>query len=264
MTEINKNKNLNLSNMLIEMKEKGLHFGHKRSRLHPKAYDFTLKQPGEIYYINLEETIKGLENAISFLKEIIKNNGIILWVGTGSGAKKKVQEIAEKYNFPYVIERWLGGTLTNFKVLKERINYLKEIETQREKGEWEKYTKKEQLKLEKNYQLLEKKFKGLRVMESLPSAIFIVDPGLHKTAVEEARKVKIPVIAILDNDDDPTLIDYPIPANDSASSSINYILEKIDGALEESKKLISLEAPEDESENRKEISGETSNIKIEI
>ncbi len=234
------NNTFDIQNIITEMKKNGVHFGHKKSRLHPKAYYFTLKQPGEIYYINLEETIKGLERAIAFLQEIVKKDGKILLVGTGCGAKQKILQIAEKNNFPYVIERWLGGTLTNFKKIKERIDYLKEIEAQREKGEWEKYTKKEQLKLEKNYQTLEKKFKGLKGMENLPDAILIVDPGMHRIAVEEARKVNIPIVAILDNDDDPTLIDYPIPANDSAPSSLNYILEQIERAIDLAKKEINL------------------------
>jgi len=229
--EANSLNNLDFQKMISEMKEKGVHFGHKRSRLHPRALSFTLKSSGEVNFINLEETVKGLTKAIEFLKEIMKNNGKILLVGTSSGAKKKIKELAEKYNFPYVIERWLGGTLTNFRVLKERINYLKELENQREQNLWAKYTKKEQLKLEKNYQLLEKKFQGLKIMENLPNALLIVDPKLHETAVIEAKKAKIPVVAILDNDDDPSLIDYPIPSNDSASSSIEYILGKIDEAL---------------------------------
>ncbi|MGB9681138.1 MAG: 30S ribosomal protein S2 [Minisyncoccia bacterium] len=241
--------NFNIQNMITEMKEKGVHFGHKKSRLHPKAYYFTLKQAGDIYYINLEETVKGLERAISFLQEVIKKGGKILLVGTGCGAKQNILKIAEENNFPYVIERWLGGTLTNFKTLKERINCLKEMENQREKGEWEKYTKKEKLKLEKNYQALEKKFKGLKGMESLPDAILIVDPGLHKIVVTEARKLKIPIVAILDNDDDPTIIDYPIPANDSAPSSINYILEQIRNGLGLAKKEISLNQTEEKKEN---------------
>ncbi|MGE4554809.1 MAG: 30S ribosomal protein S2 [Candidatus Paceibacterota bacterium] len=227
--------NLNFQNMITEMKEKGVHFGHKRNRLHPKAISFALKSSGEIYFINLEETVKGLEKALEFLKKIVQENGKILLVGTSSGAKKKIKELGEKYNFPYVIERWLGGTLTNFQVLKERINYLKELESQREQNLWAKYTKKEQLKLEKNYQLLEKKFQGLKTMESLPQALLVVDPKLHETAVVEAKKVNLPIVAILDTDDDPTLIDYPIPANDSAPSSIEYILGKIDKALEGAK-----------------------------
>ncbi len=230
-------------NILSEMKEKGVHYGHKKSRLNPKAEYFTIKTPSGIYLINLEETKKSLEKAIDFLKEVVKEGKQILFVGTGGGAKGKIQSLAEKFGFAYVNEKWLGGTLTNFQTLKSRIDHLKELEQQRESGEWEKYTKKEKSLLEKEYQSLQKKFAGLKEMERVPDVLFVVDPNLHSTALREAKRINIPIVAILDIDDDPTLIDYPIPANDSARSAIEYILEIIEKAIEEAKKEAPL-APE--------------------
>jgi len=220
-----------------EMEKAGVQYGHKRTRNHPKASYFTvINNNMSVSLINLEETKKALEKAIEFIKESVKNNKIILLVGTQAGAKQKILEMAQKYNFPFVIERWLGGTLTNFKTLSSRIKYLKELEEKQQSGGWESFTKKERTKLNQELMKLQKKFMGLRNMEKLPDILLIVDPGLHNTALREAKRLKIPVVSILDTDDDPTLVDYPIPANDSAKSSIDYLLDKIDKAIEEAKK----------------------------
>lgn len=220
-----------------EMKKAGLHYGHKKTTHNPKAAYFTIKSYTNLSFINLTETLKALKSALDFIKETVENNGTILFVGTTGGAKQIIKKIAEKYNFPYVVNRWLGGTLTNFKTLEERVKYLKEMERSKKAGEWEKYTKYEKQKLEIEMLKLEEKFAGLKNMSQLPSALFIVDPKVHDTAVREARRVKIPQIAILDTDDDPTIIDYPIPANDSAKSSIEYILNKVDEVIEQAKKI---------------------------
>lgn len=220
-----------------EMKKAGLHYGHKRTYNHPRAGYFTVKSYTDLSFINLDETAKGIELALNFIEEIVKNNGTILFVGTMAGAKQGIKKVAEKYNFPFVCNRWLGGTLTNFKTLNNRIKYLKELEEKKKSGEWEKYTKHERKELEKMMSKLEDKFTGLKNISQLPDALFIVDPKIHNTAVREAHRMKIPIIAVLDTDDDPTLVDYAIPANDSAKSSIDYILNKIDQAIEQAKKL---------------------------
>lgn len=218
---------------LLEMEKAGLQYGHKRTFNHPQAGYFTLKSSGEIALIDLNETNKGLLAALDFMKEVVKNKGSIVFVGTRAGAKEAIEKVSKKYNLPYVTNRWLGGTLTNFQTLSDRIQYLKDLENKKEKGDWDKYTKQEQRKLEEEMLKLEQKFIGLKNMARLPDALFVVDPKVHQTAVREARKMGIPIIAILDTDDDPTEISYPIPANDSAKSAIEYILNRVDQCLEQ-------------------------------
>jgi len=219
-----------------KMKEAGVHYGHSRTRNHPQAGYFTVKSYTELSFIDLEETSKALDTALDFIKEIVKKEGSILFVGAIAGARARIKELAEKYDFPYITNRWLGGTLTNFKTLNGRIKYLKELEEKKKSGEWQKYTKHERKKLDDEMAKLEEQFIGLKKTTKLPDVLFIVDPKIHDTAVREARKIKIPMIVVLDTDDDPTLIDYPIPANDSAKSSIDYILNKVDEAIEQAKK----------------------------
>jgi small subunit ribosomal protein S2 len=220
----------------VEMEKAGLHYGHKKTRNHPQAGYFTVKSNTELSFIDLNETAKALEAALDFIKKTIKKGGTILFVGAIPGAKNGIEELARKYDFPYVTNRWLGGTLTNFKTLNDRIKYLKELEEKKKSGEWQKYTKHERRDLEDEMVKLEAKFVGLKNTSKLPDVLFIVDPKIHDTAAKEARIIKIPIVAILDTDDNPTSIDYPIPANDSAKSSIDYILNKVDEAIEQAKK----------------------------
>ncbi|MCK4805641.1 MAG: 30S ribosomal protein S2 [Candidatus Pacebacteria bacterium] len=221
----------------VEMEKAGLHYGHKKTRNHPKAAYFTLKSSTELSFINLDETAKALEAALNFIKEIIEKGDTILFVGTIPGAKNGIEKLAKKYDFPYVTNRWLGGTLTNFKTFNERIKYLKELEEKKKSGEWQKYTKHERRELEEEMAKLEEQFVGLKDTSKLPDVLFIVDPKIHDTAAKEARIIKIPIVAILDTDDDPTSINYPIPANDSAKSSIDYILDQVDQAIKQVKKI---------------------------
>lgn len=223
--------------IIAAMRAAGLHYGHKKSRLCPKMREFIKEDNNDLLTIDLEKTWQKLDIALEFIKKVVAANGSILLVGTMPSAKKIIKETAEKYNFPYINERWLGGLITNFKTILQRINYLSELSAKKTSGEWEKYTKKERLKLEEELLKLEKKFGGLKHFSKLPEAIFIVDTGAHSLVVKEAKKMKIPVIGILDTDDDPVLIDYPIPANDSAKSSIDYLLGKVGEAIEEGKKI---------------------------
>ena len=220
------------NNDLEEMKKAGLQYGHKRTYNNPRAGYFTIKSLTEISLIDLNETSKGLATALDFIKNIIENKGNILFVGTVGGAKEAIERISTKYSFPYVTNRWLGGTLTNFQTLNNRIKHLKDLEEKQKSENWEKYTKQEKHKIKEEIYDLEQKFIGLKEMSSLPDALFVVDPKIHKTAIREAKKMEIPIIAILDTDDDPTEINYPIPANDSARSSIDYLITKIEEMIE--------------------------------
>lgn len=222
--------------IISEMRMAGLHYGHKKTRLCPKAKEFVDENHEGILMINLEETFRKLNLAMNFIKKIIMDNGNILFVATMPAAKSSIKELAEKYNFSYVNERWLGGTLTNFKTINQRINHLNDLLVKKASGDWEKYTKKERSVLEKELSKLEKKFEGLKQFNKLPNAIFIVDTGTHDLVVKEAVIMNIPIIGVLDTDDDPSLINYPIPANDSAKTSIEYILKKIEEAIKDSRK----------------------------
>ena len=214
-----------------EMGKAGLHFGHKTSKVHPKMFPFIFGVRNTVHIIDLEKTKQKLEEALKFIQELVLQNKTILFVGTKPQIKDLVKEIASELGYPYVNERWLGGTFTNFEVIKKRAEYLKDLEKKKAEGFFEKYTKKERAEIEKEIQKLEKKFGGIKNMEKLPDAIFICDMVKDKLAVKEAREKGIKIIAISDTNTDPTLADYPIPANDDAVSSVKYILEKVKEAI---------------------------------
>jgi small subunit ribosomal protein S2 len=210
-----------------EMAKAGLHFGHKTSKVHPKMFPFIFGVRNTIHIIDLEKTKEKFKEALKFIQKLISENKTILFVGTTPQIKELIKEIATELDFPYVNERWLGGTFTNFEVIKKRVEYLKELEKKKSEGYFEKYTKKEKMKIEKEIERLNKKFGGLRKMEKLPDAVFICNMVKDKLAVKEAREKGVKIIAISDTNADPTLADYPIPANDDAISSVKYILEKV-------------------------------------
>lgn len=211
-----------------DMMEAGLFYGHNKTTNHPKALPYVLVSKHSFAILDLNKVIESLAKASDFIKSLYAQGEQILVVGTLASSKGAVEQFATKYDMPYVTERWLGGTLTNFKTIKDRINYYLDLEEKFKSGEVAKYTKKEQLKLEKKLQSLKSKFFGLKNLTKLPAAVLIVDPKIHMTALCEARIMKIPVISILDNDDNPELVEYPIVANDSARSSIEYIFKELE------------------------------------
>ena len=220
-----KEKSLKLD--IEEMAKAGLHFGHKTSKTHPKMRPFIFGVRNTIHIIDLEKSKKEFEKALNFLSQLISEGKKLLLVGTKFQHKKLIEAIAKECNLPYVNERWLGGTFTNFSVIKKRIEYFKDLERKKEEGEWEKYTKKERLKLEKELRDLKKKLEGLRDLEELPDAVFLTNLDKDHLVIKESKKKHIKTIAICDTNTDPTLVDYPIPANDDAVSSVKYILEKV-------------------------------------
>ena len=215
--------NLNLEEML----EAGLHFGHQTTKGHPKMAPYIQGAKNSIHIIDLNKAREKFEEALRFIKELIIQEKVLFFVGTKIQAKKIIKEVAKECGFPYVTERWLGGTFSNFDVMKKRVDYWKELERKRDSGELEKYTKKERLEIEDEMKKLDMKFTGIKNMERLPDAIFIIDMENEKIAVREARMKGITVIGICDTNVDPRLADYPIPASDDAMSSIRYILEKV-------------------------------------
>lgn len=226
-TEEKKNKEDEFNLDLEEMLRAGLHFGHRQSRGHPKMAPYLQGIRNTVHIIDLEKTAQKLREALKFIQELISQEKILLFVGTKIPIKNLVKEVAEKVGFPYVNERWLGGTFTNFEVIKKRVEYLKDLERKKESGELEKYTKKERIKINEELRKLKIKFEGIKEMERLPDAIFVIDMKKDYLAVKEARMKGIKVIGISDTNVDPTLADYPIPANDDAISSVKYILDKV-------------------------------------
>jgi len=210
-----------------EMFRAGLHFGHKKSKTNPKMKEYLYGTRNSIHLISLEKTIEKLEEALFFIKGLVSEGKTILFVGTRIESRSLVKEIAKECDCPYVAHRWLGGTFTNFKIIKKRIDYFKDLEKQKLEGQLEKYTKKEQTKIERELQNLEVKFGGLKNLDKLPDVVFVASVQEDDLAVKEARHSGIKIIGIADTNSDPTLVDLAIPANDNATSSVKYILGKV-------------------------------------
>ncbi len=217
--------------LITAMAEAGVGYGHRTSRLHPKMKPYIEGVRAGVHLIDLGKTAEKLQEALSFLSKIKKDNKQVLLVGTKVQVQSLILEVAQEVEMPYVNQRWLGGTLTNFKIISQRIRDLIEKETQREKGEFERYTKKEQLEIDREIDRLKRNFEGLKTMKELPSAVFIVDLDKNELAAQEARRKDIKVIGLVDTSLNPELVDYPIPANDDALSSVFFILEEVKKVL---------------------------------
>lgn len=221
--------------IISEMIKEGVHIGKVKSRSHPKMKGFIFGTRQNLQIIDLEKTVQKLSIATEFAKNIVKNNGTILFVGTKMPSKSLVMGAAVKCNMPYVSERWLGGTLTNINTILKRIEYFLDIEKKKATGELAKYTKKEQLGFEKEIRDLSKNLEGLRNFKKLPEAIFIIDAAAHEWVVNEANKMKVPIISIVDTDANPIKVNYPIPANASSLGSVKLILDKMTEAITSNK-----------------------------
>jgi len=218
-----------------QLLEAGAHFGHQTSRWHPKMKSYIFTQRNGIHIIDLEKTVVMLEKACAFLQDIAAKGQPILFVGTKKQAQEIIEEEARNCGAYYVNQRWLGGMLTNFITIQARIDYLVRLEDRKGRGELDYLPKKERLKLEEEIQRLDKQMGGFKEMTTLPSALFIIDPTKDKIALSEAKKMGIPVVAIVDTNCDPTDIDYPIPANDDAIKAIKLICNRIANAILEGK-----------------------------
>ncbi len=216
-----------------EMIEAGVFYGRKKSKTHPKMKQYVLMNRGGIEVVNLAKTAEALEKALDFLKEKVRNGGVVLLVATQPAAEEGVRRLVARFNLSYVTDRWAGGTITNFKVLSKRVEYFKKLRGDFASGALEKYTKKERLGLEREMRRLKELFGGLENLTKEPDVLVTVDPNLHHTAVREANHAKIPVIALANVDANPDVIDYLVPGNDKARKSINWFLEKIEGAIAE-------------------------------
>lgn len=218
---------------LKDLLEAGAHFGHQARRWNPKMKDYLFGVRDGIHIFDLAKTKEGLEEAAKFVKTTAAEGGKIVFVGTKRQAGAIIKEEAKKAGMPFVDQRWLGGTVTNWGEIKKRIDKLLEMKEKKEKGEYKKYTKKEQLLIDREIAKLERKLGGLVGLEDLPEAIFVVDTKKEKAAVREAKRKGIPVVAVVDSNSDPDLVDYVIPANDDAVGAIKMIVSVIGEAAKE-------------------------------
>ncbi|MCM8780270.1 MAG: 30S ribosomal protein S2 [Candidatus Omnitrophica bacterium] len=224
------------SELIKQLLEAGVHFGHQTKRWNPKMARFIFDQRSGIYIIDLEKTEECLNKARDFLMDLAGKGEIILFVGTKRQAKEIIKEQAIRAGMYYVIERWPGGLLTNFSTIQKSISRLREIEKMKESGEFSKFTKKEVAGMENELAKLNKNFGGIKDMERIPQALFIVDVKKEETAVKEAKRLNIPIAALIDTNSNPDNIDYPIPGNDDAIKSIGLITKIIADAVIEGRK----------------------------
>ncbi|ABS22715.1 30S ribosomal protein S2 [Bacillus cytotoxicus] len=223
---------------VISMKqllEAGVHFGHQTRRWNPKMKRYIFTERNGIYIIDLQKTVKKVEEAFNVMRNIAAEGGDILFVGTKKQAQEAIKEEATRAGMYFVNQRWLGGTLTNFQTIQKRIKRLKDIERMQEDGTFDVLPKKEVVQLKKELERLEKFLGGIKDMKGLPSALFVVDPRKERIAVAEARKLNIPIIGIVDTNCDPDEIDHVIPANDDAIRAVKLLTSKMADAILEAK-----------------------------
>ncbi|HOB35117.1 MAG TPA: 30S ribosomal protein S2 [Bacillota bacterium] len=218
-----------------QLLEAGVHFGHQTRRWNPKMAPYIFTERNGIYVIDLQKTVQKLEEAYNFAKEVAMNGGSILFVGTKKQAQEAIEQEAVRCGMFYVNQRWLGGMLTNFATISKRVQRLKELEAMEEDGSFDVLPKKEVIRLRHERGKLEKFLRGIKEMHKLPDALYVVDPRKERIAVAEARKLGIPIIAIVDTNCDPDEIDYIIPGNDDAIRAVNLITAKIADAVLEGK-----------------------------
>ena len=249
--------------------EAGVHFGHQKRRWNPKMKEYIFTTRDDIYIIDLQKTAKCIEDAYVAMKEIAENGGKVLFVGTKKQAQEAMEESAVRTNMYFVTERWLGGTLTNFKTIHSRVRRMEAIEKMEEDGTFDLLPKKEVIGIRKEYDKLYKNLRGIRDMKSLPQAMVVVDPNKEEIAVREARILGIPVFGVVDTNCDPDLVDYVIPGNDDAVRSIKVMIGALTNAIAEvnGNEIIDLVTEEDKKapkkESKKEVKEEAKEEKTE-
>ena len=229
-----------------QLLEAGVHFGHQTRRWDPRMAEYIFQARNGIHIIDLQKTSKKLDEAYAFIKEQAEEGKTILFVGTKKQAQECVKEAAEKSGMYYVNERWVGGTLTNFKTIRKRIERLAELEKMQEDGTFEVLPKKEVILLKKEMDKLQKNLGGIKEMTQIPDVIFVVDPKKEHIAVQEARKLNIPLVGLVDTNCDPNDVDYVIPGNDDAIRAVKLVTDVLANAVIEGKQGESLEAEEEQ------------------
>jgi small subunit ribosomal protein S2 len=225
---------------VISMKsllEAGVHFGHRTRRWHPKMRTFIFTERNGIHIIDLQQTMRQVNTAYGVVRDTVRNGGLVLLVGTKKQAQETIRTEADRCGMPFVVERWLGGTLTNFRTIRQRVEFMADLERRKERGELDRLPKKEAQILTNELQRLNTRLGGLRSMTHLPDILFIVDVQRESLAVTEANKLNIPIVAMVDTNCDPDPIDYPIPSNDDAIRAIKLMAGKIADAVIEGMQL---------------------------
>jgi len=249
---------------IISMKqllEAGVHFGHQTRRWNPKMQPFIFMDRNGIHIIDLQQTVARLNDAYKFVEQLAANGETILFVGTKKQAQEAVAEEAKRCGMYYVNQRWLGGMLTNFQTIQSRIRYLRDLEVRRDRGDFERLPKKEVQRLQDDMARLERILGGIKDMRRLPSALFIVDTRKERTAVLEARRLEIPIIALADTNCDPDEMDYPIPANDDAIRAVRLLCSKIaDAVIEGRRELEARQKDSEPAEGESELPAETPEV----
>jgi small subunit ribosomal protein S2 len=260
-----KNKGGNIMGVvnMKQLLECGVHFGHQTRRWNPKMKPYIFTERNGIYIIDLQKTVKGLERAYDFVREVSKNGGSVLFVGTKRQAQDPIRDEALKCGQFFINQRWLGGLLTNFTTIRKRVNRMVELESMDADGSINKYPKKEVIKLHKERDKLEKSLSGIKDMKEVPDALFIIDPRRETIAVLEARKLGVPVIAIVDTNCDPEVIDYPIPGNDDAIRAIELIVGLMSNAFIEGRQGVD-GAPQYETQEEAPVEEEVIEIREKL
>jgi len=216
-----------------QLLEAGVHFGHQTRRWNPKMRQFIFTERNGIHIIDLQQTVTRLDSAITFIRDVVANGSEVLIIGTKKQARETVEMEAVRANLPYVNNRWLGGTLTNFRTIQSRIKHLTTLETSMARGDYTRLTKKEQLDISNEIERMNRYFGGIKHMERLPAAVFIIDTVKEAIAVAECKRLNIPIVSLVDTNCDPDPVAYPIPSNDDAIRAIKLILGKVaDSAIE--------------------------------
>jgi len=220
-----------MSTTMRQMLEAGVHFGHQTRFWNPRMAPYIFGHRNKIHIINLEKTLEKYQEAMKFVRRMAGNKGVVLFVGTKRQARDIIREEAQRCDAPYVDERWLGGMLTNFKTVKQSVKRLKEMEQMAQDGSFERISKKEALQYQRELAKLHKSMGGIKEMAGLPDAMFVVDVGYHKIAVAEAKKLGIPVVAVVDTNHSPQGVDYVIPGNDDSSRAIRLYARGVADAI---------------------------------
>ena len=228
---------MSLPEVIKDLLENGVHFGHLSKHWNPKMQKFIFGKKKNVYIIDLERTAQKLAEAQEFIKQTAAKGGKVLFVTTKRQLRDLVRELAESCDMPYINERWIGGFLTNFSTIRSRINRYLDLINKRDTGKFEKMLKKEVVRLNRQIEKMEKIYSGVTKLEGYPGCVLVVDPTKEVSCVREAQKLSIPIIGLIDTDGDPDVIDYPVPGNDDAIKSVRYIVSSLVEAIKEGQKL---------------------------
>lgn len=236
-----------------DLLDAGVHFGHRTSRWNPKMRPYIFGRRNLIHIIDIKETVRGILRAQQYLKKVAAGGSLIVFVGTKRQAAEPIVEAATACGMPYVSERWLGGTLTNFRTVRQRLKRLEELDALENSGELSTYSKKRQSTLRRELKKIRRNLEGMRTMNRIPEAVVVIDPSQEKNCVNECRSMGVKVVALLDTDSNPELVDLPIPGNDDSIRSIRLILDQLANSIKEGRTALPEPEQKDESDEPRPI-----------